>query len=602
MTEEKYLIIIAASLLFFFLMWKEVSRKNKAHLLLRMIASFFSVASFLCMALPFFYNKKTEANHMEAVIVTEGFSKDSIIRFLNERGDVPIISFNPAIQNIGSHASHYVADAQLLSENYKDIKTFHVFGFGFNSYEMDVLQGKSFVFHPTPLPSGITSVNWPQKTMAGEKLIIQGKYNNLSSSKAKIIISQFGAVLDSAYVAANSEKSFSMSVVPKQVGRASYVLAIVAGNDTVKKETIPVQVEEGKLLTVLLLSSSPDFDTKFLKKFLSEQGYKIATRIRISKEKYATNYQNIKSLSLNNITTSLLTRFDVLIADASELNAIPKPQLAAIQAQVQKGLGLLVKADTLLPSSFSTSLLAETDTTRPLAPYLLDTTEQLPSIINQTGLVIRKEANAQAIAWDGAERQYANYKLYGAGRFVCTSLANTYTWALSGHEEAYQRFWTVLINKAVMPMATEEVWSVSPVLPVTNFPVVIQLQTKMLGIQQAQVNGTPVYLQNHPDLLYQWSGTYYPEKWGWQQLIGLNGSVFYWFAWNPNDWQNVQATEKMIATKRMALQHQSLVKDGSEKVITTEREAFPKIYFFILFVVSCGYLWLERKKQFSAKM
>jgi hypothetical protein len=43
-----------------------------------------------------------------------------------------------------------------------------------------------------------------------------------------------------------------------------------------------------------MLSASPDFESKFLKNWLSENGYAVALRSAISKDKFNSEYINIK--------------------------------------------------------------------------------------------------------------------------------------------------------------------------------------------------------------------------------------------------------------------------------------------------------------------
>ncbi len=131
-------------------------------------------------------------------------------------------------------------------------------------------------------------------------------------------------------------------------------------------------------------------------------------------------------------------------------------------------------------------------------------------------------------------------------------------------------------------------------MPSVNKPITILLRTNNNGLPQGQVDGTTVYLKNNYDLPFEWSGSFWPLKEGWQTGIQMNGDTYYWYAYGNNDWKTVEAHDKLQIT-------QQYVKDNLTKVATPQNTAtpqeveFPKIYFFLLFLISCGFLWFENK-------
>ena len=604
MIEWNYIVVLLCLMLLFFLLWKEISRINKSRLLWRMVTTIGGVACLACIALPVHYNttEKVDTNK-KAVILTEGFNTDSVSRFINANAGTPVIFFDKNIKWAERYNAHYVAEISLLPRQYKDIRLFHVFGYGFNKEELNGLQQQALILHAPKLPPGITSINWQRKLHSGDKLVIQGSYNNTTDSKAKLVLSNFDAVLDSIFITAKDKEAFTLTTVPKNMDKTTYALAVIANKDTIEKETIPLQVEKGEQLKVLMLASSPDFDNKFIKSQLSQDGYVVAARTIISKDKYAFDYLNTSSLKLYHITSSLLDKFDITIADAEALSAIPKSELAALQSAVaQKGMGLIIKADSIAAASFYTSpfpLSSISENTKQLTTYLLDTVDKMPALTTDYPISIRDQVNAQPLVYDKQNKAYVSSALYGSGKIVFTTLTNTYTWPLSGNEEAYKRYWATLLNKAATKPSADETWSVSPALPVINTPVQLQLQTSSTGIPQGEVNGTSVYLESDPGLPYQWSGTYYPRKQGWQTAIGLNGAPFYWYAFNNTDWQNVYAADKITTTQHYI--YESSYKQNNSELRSIIKEIdFPKIYFFILLLMCCSFLWVESKYSLAA--
>ena len=602
MIDWNYIVIGLSVLLLFFLLWKEIIRQNKARLFSRLLATVFAVSSLACMALPISFNHtKTAAITNQAVLLTEGFNSDSVNKFLSaNHSNIPVITVDKNINAAEKYNADYVPDVSFLSQQYRDINTFHVFGNGFEKDELDNLKNVSIIFHPTDLSSGITSISWAQKIKTGGKLFIQGSCHNSSPAKAKIVLSDFNSTLDSVNIAAGKNEKFQLTTIPKHSGRAVYTIAVVANKDTIEKEFIPVQVEQGEPLKVLILASSPDFDNKFLKNQLSQNGYKVVTRTAISKNKYLKEYLNTAAVPLDRINSSLLNKFDITIADATELSSISKSEVAAIEAQVaERSMGLIIKADGAFSGSsfysrkFKLNNILR-DSGQPVNLYVLDTSAKMPAIAIGNSNFIQNQTATQPIVFDKQNKIYVNSTLYGSGKIIVTALTNTYNWILSGNENDYSKFWSELLNKAAPKTAPDESWSISPMLAQINKRVELLVQTNNANVPQGEVNGAAVYLKANYDLPFQWSGTYYPVKAGWQTGIQLNGVSFYWFAYNNNDWKNLFALQKINATKQYIFKITHNVK-SVEKSFKTDESQLVKLFFFLIFLFSCSFLWLEDK-------
>ena len=601
MIEWKYIAVVLCIFLLVILLLIETKRKNKSHLLLRILATATAAVSLACLAFPVVYAKKqTTSASKNVIVLTDGYNADSVHKFLSQhQSEIPVITFDKNVYDKHQFNVQYMPDIGLLSHEKNDNNIYHLFGFGLDKHEMNSLQQNHLYFHPSPLPSGIVAVNWPHQPASGDKLIVQGMYNNASSAKAKIILRYFGVALDSSYIDANKKEEFSIRTIPKGVGRLSYSLAAIAGNDTIELETLPVQVQRGKKISVLMLSSSPDFDTKFIKNLLASQGHSVVARTIISKNKYASDFLNAQQISLDRITASLLDNFNVVIADATALSSLPKGEEAAIQSQIaQKGLGLLIKGDSAVASSFYSALFpvrgGAKDSSQLLSLSLSDTDVKLPSLATANSFFIGA-AHAQPLVQDKQNKVYASVALWGLGKIVFTSLHNTYLWALSGGADAYNQYWSLLLNKAVTKPPEDEWWQVSPALPVVNSPVEIRLQTNRSQAPQALINGALVSLKNNFNLPYLWSGFYNPQKEGWQTGVGLDGKPWYWYAYEKTDWQNVARSQKIIAAQRFISTNLYEETNGANQV--TQQAEFPPVYFFLLFLFSCSYLWWERKQQ-----
>ncbi|HQS50270.1 MAG: hypothetical protein B7X75_00330, partial [Sphingobacteriales bacterium 39-40-5] len=90
----------------------------------------------------------------------------------------------------------------------------------------------------------------------------------------------------------------------------------------------------------------------------------------------------------------------------------------------------------------------------------------------------------------------------------------------------------------------------------------------------------------------------WPQKTGWQLLETGNSpdSVQSWFyVFNKNDWASVHAVEKIKNNRKFS--EESFTESNEQNIsVRYYREEVPPVYFFILFLLSCTYLWLEAKK------
>ncbi len=598
MIDWIYIVSGLSFLLLAFLLWKEITRQNKSRLLWRILATVFAVVSFACTAFPIRYSrtKKIDSKN-EAVLLTEGFNVDSLKSFLRSKDKtIPIYTIDETLISAENYNASLVTDPGSFSD--KNLNAIHIFGYGLSNEELKGLEKQALVFHSS-VATGITSISWRSKIKSGDKLFVQGRFNNTSSSAKTITLTGFNTTLDSVNVPANKNQKFQLTTIPKHAGRSVYFLSVINDEDTLEKGPVPLQVEQGNPLKVLILASTPDFENKFLKNWLAQKGYQVAVRTAISKNKFDKEYLNINPLNVDRITSSLLERFDIIIADASELASISKQELSTIQsAVIQKSKGLIIRAESTAsrPAFYAASfplVSSNANQQQQISLHISDSSAKLQPLIIESPLFIRPQNGTQALVTDKLDRVFVNSTLYGSGKIIFSTLSNTFSWALSGNQNDYENFWSVLLSKAAGKKIEEETWSVDSVWPQINEPVTISLQTNNTGLPQAQVDGAAIYLKNNYNLPFIWTGTFWPVKEGWQTGIQLNGKTYYWYAYGNNDWKNVGAFNKLQNTQQYA---QNTVRTASnKKTSTSEKAEFPKICFFLLFLICCGYLWFENK-------
>jgi hypothetical protein len=310
-------VIIICILVAAFAVWKEYNRSNKSRLGLRIIAVIAAVIALACIALPLSYHADiTKQDKNEAVLITSGFNKDS----LNHYGARKLFTLDKKIKNIIPKVVALHSLSELTSDS--TITQLRILGDGLEEEDLLQLNHLPVIFYPQASKNGITAISWNEKMNTGDELTIQGRFKNSSAKKVKLLLKGLSTVLDSVIVGSASTTDFQLTTTPKNSGKIVYSLVAMDGADTLEKESIPVQIDPVKPLKVLMLTASPDFESRFLKNWLSANGYAVAIRSAISKEKYNKEFINLEQFQLDHLTTPVLGKFDLLIGDLAVLKSL----------------------------------------------------------------------------------------------------------------------------------------------------------------------------------------------------------------------------------------------------------------------------------------
>ena len=591
---DKIYTIIPLALLLGFIVFKEITRKNKSNLIFRIAASVLAILSLFFIALPIRYDRKISTdNGNSAVLLTEGYHKDSLAAWK----DVSLFSTDKEITEKDKKVNYIPDIAYFLSSN-PDYQNFHILGYGLESDELKSLKTKNLIFHPSALADGISSISWPGKIRSGEQLLVQGRYNNTTGIEVKLILQGLGTNLDSAIIGKETLDIFELSCIPKHLDKAVYSVIALADNDTISIEELPVLVKERELLRVLILASSPDFENKFLKNWLSRQEYSLSVRTTISTNKYSTEFLNSRKNDLKRINTSLLNNFDILIGDMSELSRLSSTENQAIQNQVNNGMGLIIKADAAEPGNGFYRKSFTIRENKKVIPKTLKLSWEGYSatktvLQGSNSIEILAQAGTQSLVKNEIGDILTNSKLSGKGRILLTVINDSYTWMLGNNVENYSSFWTYILEKAARKKEYSESFAINS-LPVINKKTGIEFQSETGTIPDIQINTERIAFKQHPVLSFQQTGSFWPAQPGWQSFQSESTDTNWFYVFDEKAWKGVKASEKLKNTKVSI--------ERSSENITTEKGAIQvyedtilPIWFYILFLLCCTYLWLEVK-------
>ena len=564
------------------LIWMEYRRANKRFFLLRIVAVIAAITAMACIVLPVKYTRTVaKDDEHKVVLLTQGFDPDSLPAGIDTEvytADVAIKKLYPKVRLING------------LDELSRVNQLHIYGNGLSKDELSQLGSLPVTFHAATFPAGITGISWRDMPKAGEALKVQGSYNNSSTKKVKLVLSGLNTRLDSVIMPPNAQTSFELSTIPKATGKIVFNIKA----DTTLQGDVPVQVQPVKLLKVLMLTASPDFETKFLKNWLSRNGYSVAIRSAISKGKYNSEYINTEQFSLDKLSAQTLARFDVVIGDLSVLSNLSTLETETLkQEMADKGLGLIVQGDSAgktswLQKQFPVDRLSDKE---PLPASL--TINGQKSVSNKlaygTMQIIYQNGTQPLVTTNG--HVLAGKSLYGSGNIIFTTLNSTFSWLLAGNKQDYIALWSTLLNKAARKRNEPRLEIEFSSLPVSDEPVLLQISQN--STSAVIINRLLVAPAQNPVVPFEWSANYQPSTAGWQSLKQGN-IISNWFVYNNNNWQTLRSIEKISATHQYAILHHNkpFVTKQIHQIVKID---VPKIYFYILLLAACTFLWIETK-------
>ncbi len=579
MVVWNYIIVTLSALLLVFLLWKEMTRPVKLRLWWRIFATVTAVVSLACIAIPVTYTSTQNITAGKKIILlTEGWNKDSLDKLLTTGGNADTFSLD--------HFSASKLGAAKLVD---------VLGYGLSNSQLALLNNKPLVFHSSKLPDGIVDASWKRTINQGEKLVVQGTYNNISNKAITLYLSAFDSNVDSVLITPSTKQNFQLQTVPKHSSRAVYSLVAFTGKQVQESNPVPFEVQPSVHLKVLVLSSAPNFENRFLKNWLYQNNYAVVTRTGVSKAKYERSFLNTSAINTDNISASLLAQFDVVISDEDELNRLSKNELGNVKNAVENGLGLIIQADSMLNenaffSRFFPLMASHTSDKKEVQLYF---SGQASSLLQEQPFFIRTQPNTQVLIKDSAANSFSNLALYSKGKIALTTLSNTYSLLLQNRQDDYYQLWSMLLQKTAKQIKEEEQWSVETAMPNIHQQITLHLQTNKTA-SFGLIGSTKIYLKQNAALPFIWSGTYWPSKAGWHTVSAANGQPFYWYVFNNGHYKSVLATDKIAATKHYATLHPKPYANEATTAFPV-KHTIPKIYFFLLFLMAAGWLWFEIK-------
>ncbi|MGI4761991.1 MAG: hypothetical protein ACRYF0_14885 [Janthinobacterium lividum] len=587
MLTTLFILLAALALGLLVAAWRRPDRRRLA---LRLLASGLAPLALWYTAHPPL--RAVPAARAEAIVLTPGYQPDTLRQLLRRLG---------AGTPVWAYGTRPPARAKALGSLLKlaeqpALRRVHVLGEGIPVAQLPALGQLAVLPHAAPAYAGIRAAGWPQHLTLGQRFEVEGTLAGAGPGWVSLLAE--GAGRDS--VRLPSDGHFRLSYQPKVAGLARYALHLRQAGQPTVAEPLPLELAPATLPPVLLLAAVPGFEFKFLKNSLAAAGRAVALRTTVSRGLVQTEFLNQPAQPLDHLTPGLLARYAVVVADAATLASLPAGESQTLRAAVQQGrLGLVLLAEAAalpaaaparadfvvqaLPTAGAVAQpLAWPDAPAPVRALL-------PARLRPSGAL-------QPLITGPGGAVVAASRRVGLGATVVSVVPETFRWALQGQAAAYTSFWSQLLTAATPPPAPAATWLALSRWPRPQQPLTLRLvgaRPASLPTVQPLAGGPTVALALAQDTrLPEWStAEYWPTAAGWHQVRGPGRTVHSFYVYDSAAWRGPE----LLARQQALRQRATLAQPGPALAPITVPQPWPAGWFFGLFLLAAGFLWLEEK-------
>ncbi|MEO2079911.1 MAG: hypothetical protein ABGW88_05035 [Leeuwenhoekiella sp.] len=561
--------LIAAIALFVVFVMKEWPRRSSSFVL-RLVAGLVAVLALLAIALKPAQWSPVEGK--QGVLLTSGY-QETQLDSLRET--------NPELKELVYQ--DYIDRKELDS-----ISQLFILGSGIKPYDFWQLEGRTVKLLKSEIPDGIDQLKYSKTLAEGEELNLTAHYPKPKPGNQIVLQAPGNLGFDSVVFSAATDTVFSLQAKVKAPGDFVYTLAEKDLQGTVvNNEALPVHINPEKQLNVVMLSAFPSFEFKYLKNYLAELNHQVLVRSQLTQGRFKYEYFNQERKPFNALSTSGLKDLDLVIFDVGAWQSLSRNEQNSIKnAIIQEGLGVFVMpSEDLFYGS------------QPLIDFKFTRTTQTEvelqdgTVVSTFGYYLDPATNFNATLESG-NQILAGQRFLGFGSVSTTVLSNTYALQLKGNQERYNTLWSEILKSVLKPESDVVFWEERERIGTPNEPYTIKFRTAVSEFTLTDADGNFIPVAQHPDIPELCSATFYPEYTGWFTLKFSGGdsvSEHAYYVFSEEDWQTIKAKARVKANRDFFNNA-----DADVKEILIKRPINP-LYFFVIFVLAIGYLWLEPK-------
>ena len=310
----------------------------------------------------------------------------------------------------------------------------HVVGAGLEARDIEAARGIPALFSASPAPVGLVELQADTQVAVGNTFQVHGRIAGMAGATIELRDPAGQRVQRTSI---DAQGRFTLQGNARAQGLATYSLR-VSGKDGSVRETLPLplRIDAPPQPRVLVLSGAPSAELKYLRRWATDAGIALHTRINTG-----------AGLMLGDAPVALdaasLRRFDVVVLDIRSLRVLGGGELAGLTTAVRGGLGLLLRIDEpLLPADRARlrSWGYVLDAGPSSEPVQLPGDAALPAL---TQRVLRIDpADAVIVLRDTRNRPLATWRALGRGRVAMLTLDDTYQLVLTGHPQRHAELWS----------------------------------------------------------------------------------------------------------------------------------------------------------------
>ena len=567
-------VVLGGILLFGFFVWKELSQRGERRFWVKLILAFLGLFAMglliLKPAVPQIVSGKN------SIVLTEGYRQEQLDSLTKLYKRIPIESYQPG---------------KLFSKiNPND--TLFILGHGLEPFDFWMVeQNKVDLLGAEPL-SGWTAIQYEPVIELGDILSLQIEYTQGREGHWALLQDNGGNVLDSVAFTGEILQKIDFEVEPKANGRFEFALVEKdAQGEVVSQEPIPFQVQEPEPLQVLIINTFPTFETKYLKNFLAENGHSLVVRSQLTKGRYKFEYFNTEAVPVYQLTEKALQPFDLVIIDADSYLELNKNSREALDKNVKdEGLGLYVQpsgslfnqAGRKFPLSFERDGVQE---------LRIEGTQQT---LEKFPFRLKEEILVEPIQWDAAVVGASARQ--GIGKVGTIFLQDSYQLILDGKQDLYSALWSTIVDAMAKTKVVGTAWETEIPFPSVDQPFQFVLKTDRLEPEVSSERGTVPLLQDL-QIPTHWKGTTYPTTAGWNALAMAQDSLpaFHYYVFQKD---SRKAEHQKWVQQLNRRQFGKMGTEAGTRDLVKRGAPINPIWFFVVFVLCMGWLWLEPKLHY----
>ena len=545
-------------------------------------------------------------------------------------------------------------DVAALLRRVPDAGSVHILGGGLEPYDLELLRGRRVEFSPPP-PVGegvpaITFLRCPRTLGLGGQLTVQGRVAGLPPGKTAdlILVAPDGSTLTAATSPADAHGAATFlfhAPSPGAAGTFSWRLKLTHAGALLSDEALAVAVVPPDLGRVLVLETTPRFDTASLRRWYEAAGGTLTARVQVGKNLYRF-YGSAPAgggtpPEFPGVDAALLDRYDLVVTDGRALAALQDAERSALRTAVAgRGLGVLTLAD----ADAVKAATADPPTADDLLPWRLrpvaggptaedarspENTDR-PVRVRWPGMPVASDNPADAAPFeiaplppgadslvrDDQNRVLAASVPVGRGQLALTLVRDTGRWLRANDLAAFAAYWSHLCGTLARHDDAAGFWSLTgdelgPVYVDQPLELVWHGPPSGQPSPALVTNGSaepPVRLPLIQDATEpgRWRGTFWPRRAGWHRVVAAPrapssqsspspvAATLDFHVAAPDAWPALAAARRREATARFASASAAV---SPEQLAGNDHPSVPVApgWWFALFLLGAGTLWIERR-------